>query len=173
VTSPPQPMRDRSRDNSTVRGAPTCSVCERPLVSSRARYCSAACRQRSFRLRHVQLAPVDDRQLRAELYRRRTLVAHTVYECSVCGERLVGQRRCPQDNVFCRALGLGGNCAECDEPILLADLLELEVTPSSTNPQPSTEKGFPPGTPFLKRRLRRLLPLPPHSPSSDRSGHSS
>jgi hypothetical protein len=54
-------------------------------------------------------------------------VAHTVYECSVCGERQVGDRRCAQDNVFCRALGLGGRCGECDEPILLADLLELEV----------------------------------------------
>jgi hypothetical protein len=56
-------------------------------------------------------------------------VAHTVYECSVCGERQVGIRRCAQDNVFCRALGLGGRCGECDEPILVADLLELEVTP--------------------------------------------
>jgi hypothetical protein len=52
-----------------------------------------------------------------------------VYECSVCGERQVGVRRCEEDNVFCRALGLGGRCGECDEPILLADLLELEVTP--------------------------------------------
>jgi hypothetical protein len=52
---------------------------------------------------------------------------HTVYECSICGERQVGVRRCEQDNVFCRALGLGGHGGECDEPILLADLLELEV----------------------------------------------
>jgi hypothetical protein len=46
-----------------------------------------------------------------------------------CGERQVGDRRCAQDNVFCRALGLGGHCNECEEPILLADLLELEVMP--------------------------------------------
>jgi hypothetical protein len=71
----------------------------------------------------------DDRQLRTELRRRGALVAHTVYECSVCGERQLGERRCAQDNVFCRALGVGGRCGECDEPILLADLLELEVTP--------------------------------------------
>jgi hypothetical protein len=104
-------------------------VCAQPLDSSRARYCSAACRQRSFRLRHVQFATVDDRQLHTELRRRGALVAHTVYECSVCGERQVGVRRCEQDNVFCRALGLGGRCRECDEPVLLADLLELEVMP--------------------------------------------
>jgi hypothetical protein len=31
--------------------------------------------------------------------------------------------------VFCRGLGLGGHCTECEQPILLADLLELEVMP--------------------------------------------
>jgi hypothetical protein len=106
-----------------------------PLPSSRARYCSAACRQRSFRLRRIQLAAIDDRQLRAELRRRGALVAHTVYECSVCGERMVGDRRCAQDNLFCRALGLGGHCSSCDEPIVLAELLELEVLPQSPIPQ--------------------------------------
>ena len=29
-----------------------------------------------------------------------TLVAYTVYECGVCGERSIGQQRCAQDNVF-------------------------------------------------------------------------
>jgi hypothetical protein len=62
-------------------------------------------------------------------------VAHTVYECSVCGERTVGDRRCAQDNVFCQALGLGGRCGGCDEPILLVELLELEVLPQSPIPQ--------------------------------------
>ena len=127
MTSAPQPRCDTSRDNSVVRGIPNCAVCEQPLGSSRARYCSAACRQRSFRLRHVQLATVDDRQLRAELRRRGALVAHTVYECSVCGQRSVADRRCEECHVFKRALGLGGLCTECEEPILLADLLELEV----------------------------------------------
>jgi hypothetical protein len=120
---------DTSRDSSTVRGNWNCVVCEQPLGSSRARYCSAACRQRSFRLRHVQLAAVDDRQLRAELRRRGAVVAHTVYECSVCGERSVGDRRCEECNLFKRALGLGGLCTECEQPILLAELLELEVMP--------------------------------------------
>jgi len=131
VTSAPQPTCDTSRDSSVVLGIPNCAVCEQPLSSSRAHYCSAACRQRSFRLRHVQLATVDDRQLRAELRRRAALVAHTVYECSLCGERSVGDRRCDECHVFKRALGLGGHCTECEEPILLAELLELEVTPQS------------------------------------------
>jgi hypothetical protein len=60
------------------------------------------------------------------LRRHGALVAHTVYECSECGERFVGERRCSSCNRFCRALGLGGRCSECDEPLLLAELLELE-----------------------------------------------
>jgi hypothetical protein len=129
VTFAAQPMRDTSRDSSTDRSGPRCPLCTEPLPSSRARYCSPAHRQRAFRLRHVQLAAVDERQLRTELRRRGALVAHTVYECSVCGERSVGERRCQDCHVFSRALGLGGQCAECDQPILLAELLELEITP--------------------------------------------
>jgi hypothetical protein len=102
-------------------------MCTRPPASARARYCSPACRQRSFRLRHGRLEHIDDRRLRTELRRRGALVAHTVYECSQCGERLVGERRCSSCNVFCRALGLGGRCTECDQPTLLAELLDLEL----------------------------------------------
>jgi hypothetical protein len=92
-----QPMRDTSRDSN----GPRCPVCTGPLTSSRARYCSPAHRQRAFRLRHVQRASVDELQLRAELRRRQALVAHTVYECSVCGERSVGERRCQDCHTFC------------------------------------------------------------------------
>jgi predicted RNA-binding Zn-ribbon protein involved in translation (DUF1610 family) len=77
----------------------------------------------------VDLAELDDARLRAALRRQGTLVAHTVYECPTCGERLVGERRCSTCNVFCRALGLGGACQECEQPLLLAELLGLEVMP--------------------------------------------
>jgi hypothetical protein len=117
------PRREGSRDG---RG---CLVCGAALASARAHYCSRAHQQRAFRLRHVQPTVLDEQRLRAELRRRGALVAHTVYECSVCGERLVGERRCPDCNLFGRAVGLGGRCAECDQPILLADLFELEVMP--------------------------------------------
>ncbi len=121
------PMRDVSRDASTSASERTCLMCTRPPASARACYCSPAHRQLAFRLRHAELTRVDDTPLRAELRRRGVLVAHTVYECGQCGERLVGDRRCPSCNIFCRALGLGGRCAECDQPMLLAELLELEV----------------------------------------------
>ena len=49
--------------------------------------------------------------------------AHTVYECSRCGDRFVGVRRCPDCNVFMHALGPGGMCIHCDEPLLVAELL--------------------------------------------------
>jgi hypothetical protein len=121
-------MCDASRNGSAI-ATPQCLVCGKSLQSGRRLYCSPAHRQRAFRLRHIAPLVADNRHLRAELRRQGTLVAHTVYECGVCGERFVGQRRCAQDNVFCRALGLGGYCSDCEQPILVADLLELEVLP--------------------------------------------
>lgn len=65
--------------------------------------------------------------MRRDLRRRQALVAHTIYECSGCGERFMGERRCSDCGLFCSAVGLGGECPECDQPILLADLLGEEV----------------------------------------------
>ena len=114
-------MRDGSRDGGTG-----CLVCGAALPSRRARYCSRAHQQRAFRLRHQTKLP-DLQQLRRELQRRRAVVAQTVYECPGCGERLVGERRCPECHLYCRAIGLGGHCPECDTPLLLVDLLGEEV----------------------------------------------
>lgn len=114
-------MRDGSRD-----GRPGCLVCGKALASTRARYCSRAHQQQAFRLRH-QVGPPDLQRLRDELHRRRAVTAVTVYECSSCGERRVGDRRCPDCNLYSRAVGLGGHCPECDTPLLLVDLLGEEV----------------------------------------------
>lgn len=46
-----------------------------------------------------------------------------VYECPGCGERLLGERRCPRCNLFCRALGAGGQCPGCGEPVPVAELV--------------------------------------------------
>ena len=115
------PMRDASRD-----GCGGCLVCGAALTSSRARYCSRAHQQRAFRLRHQPSLP-DLQRLRQDLQRRRAVVARTIYECPSCGERLVGERRCPDCQLFTRAIGLGGHCPECDTPLLLVDLLGEEV----------------------------------------------
>ena len=45
-----------------------------------------------------------------------------VYECPGCGERLVGERRCPDCNVFCRRLGAGGCCPACGEIVCVDEL---------------------------------------------------
>jgi hypothetical protein len=113
------PIRDGSRD-----GSGGCPVCSGPLPSRRARYCSRACQQHAYRLRHHP-QDIDLGALRRQLQRQRTLVAHTVYECPSCEERVVGQRRCPDCQLFGRALGLGGPCPDCEQPILLTELLGL------------------------------------------------
>ena len=69
-------------------------------------------------------ANLNEPDLRRQLKWLRLLTAHTVYECPSCGERFVGERRCPSCHLFGRWLELGGHCAECDQPILLSDLLE-------------------------------------------------
>jgi hypothetical protein len=114
-------MRDVERD-----ARPSCLVCGIALDSARARYCSRAHQQHAFRLRHQASLP-DQQQLRRELQRRQALVAHTVYECPSCSERRVGERRCPDCQLFSYAIGLGGHCPDCDSPVLLVDLLGEEV----------------------------------------------
>jgi hypothetical protein len=69
--------------------------------------------------------------VRKTLQRRTALVAHTIYECGACGERLLGERRCGDCNVFARAIGVGGSCPECDTTVLIADLLGEGVIPTT------------------------------------------
>ncbi len=121
----PPSVCDTSRDGSAA--GRLCPVCAAPLPSARARYCSHACRQQAFRLRQPTTSPVETATLTKELHRQKARVAHTVYECPECGSRFLGEQRCAQCNQFCRALGLGGACPDCDAPVLLSDLIDLEV----------------------------------------------
>jgi hypothetical protein len=147
LPTPAPPMRNTSRNCSEalpggqpdrtpashLSPAPHCPVCEQPLPSARARYCSAACRHPAFRLRHPAAAstpPVPTPVVVALLRRQRALVAHTVYECPRCEERHLGVRQCPDCHLFCRAVGLGGTCPDCDAVILLVDLVGEEVLPA-------------------------------------------
>jgi ribosomal protein L32 len=106
--------------------ARVCPVCGGTPPSSRSVYCKTACKQLAYRLRHQPPSTVDPVILRKQLQRKRLLVAHTVYECSSCGERFLGERRCPECHLYGRSVGLGGSCPDCETVILLADLLELE-----------------------------------------------
>ena len=85
-------------------------------------YCGDTCRQRAHRARHRQpvftSAPPRSRHL------------DVLYECGGCGQRLLNERRCETCSRFARRLGLAVTCTSCDEPLLLAELLEqlgLEV----------------------------------------------
>ena len=103
--------------------ARTCPVCGGTPPSSRSVYCKTACKQLAYRLRHQRLASMDPAVLRKQLQRQRLLVAHTVYECPRCDERYLGERRCSSCQLYCRALGLSGQCEECDHVMLLTELL--------------------------------------------------
>jgi hypothetical protein len=122
------PMRYGSRYAAPADqpGTRTCPMCGTALLKSRATFCSVACKQRAFRLRRRQAAVPEVSAVRQELKRQQQVVAHTVYECPGCQERLLGERRCPSCQLFCRALGVGGHCPECEQPILLSDLLGTE-----------------------------------------------
>ena len=54
--------------------------------------------------------------------------ASSVYECPGCGERLAGQRRCPECNLYARRIGAGGCCSNCGEILTIDELLEAATT---------------------------------------------
>jgi predicted nucleic acid-binding Zn ribbon protein len=127
---PDSPMRYGSRygssDSIATRPHRSCPVCQTILTSPRARYCSDACKQRAYRQRQTDATGLDLDALTADLRSRRDLVARTAYECPSCEARFLGEQRCPDCHVFCRRLGLGGLCPHCDDPVTVAELLNLE-----------------------------------------------
>jgi hypothetical protein len=118
------PSREPSRTGISSR---TCLICAAALSPSQKRYCTRACQQQAYRLRHHQPLRPDLATLHTELKRRKLLTEHTVYECPKCETRTLGQQRCTDCNSFACALGLGGLCPDCDAVLLLSDLLELDV----------------------------------------------
>ena len=113
---PEAPWRDASV-------TPPCPVCLGPLPAGRARsWCSPRCRQAAYRARHRPPSPVL--QLLPTTGGSRT--ASGVYECPGCGERLAGQRRCDECNLFARRLGQGGCCPACSEIITINELLDIQ-----------------------------------------------
>jgi hypothetical protein len=122
------PVRYASRYGSLPpgEGEACCLTCGAPLRSTRAQYCSPGCKQRAYRLRQGDRATQQRTRWAGDLQRPQRRVAQTIYECSECGERYLGERRCADCNRFCRALGRGGACPHCDQPILAAELLGEE-----------------------------------------------
>ncbi len=93
-----------------------CAQCGASFTAvGRRRWCSDACRQSAWRRRRAAPRPTQPAKI------------DTVYECPQCQTRYLGEQRCPDCNRFCRVVGLGGACTDCEQPILLSDLLDLEV----------------------------------------------
>jgi hypothetical protein len=112
-----------SRYPSPAENVRDCPVCGAGVPSTRARYCSVACKQLAFRRRHQPPVIGELAVVHQQLERQRQRVAQTIYECPRCEERYVGERRCSACQLYCKALGLGGQCEACDHIMLLAELL--------------------------------------------------
>jgi hypothetical protein len=105
MPKPGEPVRN-------VSVTASCGACGGPVRAGRARrWCSDACRQAAFRARRAAPRPVQPAK------------ADTVYECTDCEARQVGQQRCEACNRWCRRLGPGGPCPFCDEVVVLSDFL--------------------------------------------------
>jgi hypothetical protein len=103
--------------------AMTCPVCQtRFTPTGRQQYCGAPCRNTAFRRRHQD--PPTTVIVPAAKPRQQM----TVYECPTCGQRLHGERRCPDCNIFARRVGIGGPCPHCSEPVAVTDLLDHDLT---------------------------------------------
>ncbi len=112
---PESPWRDASV-------TPTCPVCHGPMPTGRARsWCSPRCRQAAYRARHRPPTPTLPPPTVGG-----SRTARGVYEWPSCGERLAGQRRCPECNLFTRRVDEGGCCPSCGDVITIHELLNIQ-----------------------------------------------
>jgi hypothetical protein len=118
----PPPVRNASRNATAFTDglrppSRICQLCGSEYKSSRpGSYCGNKCRQAAFRARrHRPVLPATP---------PRSHSLDVFYECGGCGERLLNERRCESCRRFTRRLGFAVTCSACDEPILLADLLD-------------------------------------------------
>jgi tRNA(Ile2) C34 agmatinyltransferase TiaS len=101
-----------------------CPVCNATFpAQGRRRYCSDACKQHAWRDRHALPSPP-----------RRQAPADTVYLCTQCETRYLGERRCPDCNLFTQSLGPGAPCPHCDEPIAIGDII-ADYQPPTRKPK--------------------------------------
>lgn len=110
------PSRD---DDGTTRPARCCAGCGTTFTpTGRQRHCSTACRKRVFRTRRAAQVAAEPVAAPAAGTRRE----HTVYECPDCGQRQLGVQRCEDCGRFAPAVGLGGACPGCGDPVTVGDL---------------------------------------------------
>lgn len=61
-----------------------------------------------------------------------------VDECPDCEARYVDERRCPDCQLFCRRVDLGGLCPHCDEPVTIGQLTESNIPVSGSGGEAMT-----------------------------------
>jgi hypothetical protein len=112
---PDPPSRD---DNETT----TCPICHTAFTPVRRQlYCTNACRQVAWRRRHQP----DDDVVDVPTARPRREV--TVYVCTECDQRYLGQQWCHDCNRPCARIGVGGHCPHCDEPVATQELIQTRT----------------------------------------------
>ena len=115
IPQPPASPASPSRDDSVTTR--TCPACGQPFTpSGRRRWCSAACKQAAWRRKRSPAAPLPPVPPPG---RKR---AATVYECASCGGRALGSQRREDRGTFMRAIGTGGSCPQCDDPVAVIEL---------------------------------------------------
>jgi hypothetical protein len=120
------PVRhDTRNDSQPLATCPVDGTKFQPV--GRRRFCTPRCRQTAHRLRHRCVDTTTLTDVTDQLRRKHRLIAQTVDECSTCQERLLGERRCTSCNLWCRNIGIGGECGGCGEVVTISELLGIEL----------------------------------------------
>jgi len=123
--SPNQPSGPWRNDNETTT---RCVVCQAPFTPiRRRRYCTPACRQAAWRARHTPPASEPDIVIPRDISRR----VITVYYCSDCDTRTLGEQWCHDCHRPRTRLDAGGLCPHCDEPITISDITDQHRRPTA------------------------------------------
>ncbi|MGI8681305.1 MAG: hypothetical protein ACR2JO_04080 [Mycobacteriales bacterium] len=132
-------MKASRNDIETTSSCPVCHATFVPV--RRQRYDTPACRQAAWRARNstTDLAAAQPAALPTGSRRKRT-----VYECTECDQRYLGQQWCDDCVRPCVRVGLGGLCTSCEEPVVVDELLNAhddDLTAQSRENTPSTKPG--------------------------------
>jgi len=103
-------------DIETTSRCPTCAAAF--IRIRRQRYCTPACRQAAWRARSTPTT------VTTMITPRRTRRAITIYQCTECDSRYLGQQWCPDCQRPCTRIDAGGLCPNCDQPVAISDLTD-------------------------------------------------
>ena len=112
--SPRPPSRDDNETTTAQRRCPLCAATFTPV--GRQTYCGNPCRQAAWRRRHTPAPSVVD------VPPARSRTDRTIYLCTDCDTRYLGDQWCHDCARPCRRLGPGGECP-CGELLTIPELL--------------------------------------------------